>query len=163
MPEVVQVAGTEQASRTAGPRLATPDQVRDLQTRSVGGGDEARAIRGIMRSAGLSSNDGIDFRALPFEVAQAILNSRAESSQQFFDSWSKSIAENAKADKQSAERSQLQRRAMFSVLKNAQASKPRTSAPEVPKPPTFHGDPGIQRPQQHRAVPPPQLFLQPPK
>lgn len=151
MSEVGQVTGAEQASRTSGPRLASPEQVRDLQRLSTGSGHEARAIRGIMSSAGLNGSGGIDFRALPFEVAQAILTSRAEASQQFFDSWSKSIAENAKADKQSALRSHQQRQLMFQVLKRAQESKPR--AADAPKSPTFHGDPGIQRPQHRNAFP----------
>ena len=46
----------------------------------------------------------ISLRHLPVEVAQMILDSRAETMEQFFKSWSESIRENAKLDKQAAKR-----------------------------------------------------------
>ncbi len=45
---------------------------------------------------------------LPFEVAQMILDSRAETIQEFFESWSESLHEQAELDKEAAKRSQMQ-------------------------------------------------------
>ena len=45
---------------------------------------------------------------LPFEVAQMILDSRAETIQEFFESWSESLHEQAKLDKEASKRSQMQ-------------------------------------------------------
>ena len=45
---------------------------------------------------------------LPFEVAQMILDSRAETIEEFFASWSESLHEQAKLDKEASARSQMQ-------------------------------------------------------
>ena len=45
---------------------------------------------------------------LPLEVAQMILDSRAETIQEFFESWSESLHEQAKLDKEASKRSQMQ-------------------------------------------------------
>ncbi len=44
---------------------------------------------------------------LPIEVAQLILDNQAKTIQEFFDSWSESIKEQAKLDKAAAERAQM--------------------------------------------------------
>ncbi|MCK5688050.1 hypothetical protein KAI87_02210 [Myxococcota bacterium] len=51
------------------------------------------------------SNSGFSLRDLPFDVATAILASRAEAMKDFFASWSESIEENAKLDKEAAKKS----------------------------------------------------------
>lgn len=52
----------------------------------------------------LRSTPGLSLNELPLDVAQQILSSRAETMQEFFDSWSASIRENAEKDKKATQK-----------------------------------------------------------
>jgi hypothetical protein len=62
----------------------------------LGISDAGRLLRGYIGQA--LRDTGQSLTNLPVEVAQQILTSRAESMQQFFETWSRSIRENAKLD-----------------------------------------------------------------
>lgn len=81
-------------------------------------GDERRLFAAALRAAsagsplgqvrqvviGLARDGGFSLRDLPVEVARAVLKSQGEAMQAFLDGWSKSIAENADADRKADQR-----------------------------------------------------------
>ena len=80
------------------PRLALASGIRAGEIASAG--TMERRFLGLCQQ----SIDNFSLLDLPPDVAQAILDSRAKSMQEFFDSWSESIRENAKRDKESHKR-----------------------------------------------------------
>ncbi len=87
--------------------LPIGDPRRDLVGRPLNEiaepGSAARHLLGSLHQS-LRSSPGLSLRDLPVEVAQQILNNRAETMQQFFDSWSESIQHNAEQEKQATQR-----------------------------------------------------------
>lgn len=63
----------------------------------------ARQLLGMLHRS-ISTTPDLSLRDLPFEVAQQILNSRAETMEQFFKSWSESIRLNAELDKKATKK-----------------------------------------------------------
>ena len=80
------------------PRIALLKEIRSGQAANAG--TTERRFLAICQQ----SMDNFSLLDLPPDVAQMILDSRAQSMQDFFDSWSESIRENAKKDKESHER-----------------------------------------------------------
>lgn len=65
-------------------------------------GSPARGFLGLVRAANQNLDPPLSIRDLPLEVAQAILDGRAKTMEEFFRSWAESIAQNAAADKEAA-------------------------------------------------------------
>ena len=107
------IAPIQEAQRTAtiapaqAEALPVGDPRRDLVGRPLNEiaepGSAARQLLGSLHQT-LRSTPGLSLRDLPVEVAQQILESRAETMQQFFDSWSESIQHNAEQEKQATQR-----------------------------------------------------------
>jgi hypothetical protein len=96
--------GREQLS-SAQQQVATAiADFRAGQPSAVDSGDWAFFAAAFRGSAGMDPR--FNLTDLPPEIAQMILDSQAKTMEQFFESWSKSIAENAKADKEASGRAE---------------------------------------------------------
>ena len=67
-----------------------------------------REFLGLVRNANQGLDPALSLRDLPVEVAQAILDNRFKTMEEFFRSWAESIAKNAAADRQASLKSQEQ-------------------------------------------------------
>ena len=88
--------------------LSRLDTYRDLAGLLVSGelaGTESGEFLKIFRSTASE----ISLTDLPFEVASMILENRATTMKEFFESWSASLEEQSKLDKESHERRELQK------------------------------------------------------
>ena len=88
--------------------LSRLDAYRDLAGLLVSGelaGTESGEFLKIFRSTASE----ISLTDLPFEVASMILENRATTMKEFFESWSASLEEQSKLDKESHERRELQK------------------------------------------------------
>ena len=89
-------------------------------------GTAERQLLGMLHRS-ISTTSDLSLRDLPFEVAQLILNGRAETMEQFFKSWSESIKLNADLDKKATKKrllSQMLNRAVNGgALTQAQADQ----------------------------------------
>lgn len=74
------------------------------QPSAVDGGDWAFFAAAFRGSAGMDPR--FNLSDLPPEIAQMILDSQAKTMEQFFESWAKSIEQNAKADKEASGRAE---------------------------------------------------------
>lgn len=97
---------TEQSSVTS--RI---DVYRDLAGLLVSG-DLAGTPSGEFLKLFRSTATEISLTDLPYELASMILESRAETMKDFFESWSKSLQEQSKLDKEAHQRRELQKGAL---------------------------------------------------
>ena len=91
--------------------LSRLDAYRDLAGLLVSGelaGTESGEFLKIFRSTASE----ISLTDLPFEVASMILENRATTMKEFFESWSASLEEQSKLDKESHERRELQKESL---------------------------------------------------
>jgi hypothetical protein len=131
----------------AAPTVSKTGAVEALPERvyaSLSPGDERRRLADALRAApagsplgqvrqvviGLARDGGFSLRDLPVDVARAVLKSQGDAMQALLDGWSKSIAENAAADRQADQRRLLAKAQLHAgnVIAGAQADP----APPLP-------------------------------
>ena len=98
----------QEVSRTSDSSSSRLDTYRDLAGLLVSGelaGTQSGEFLKIFRSTAAE----ISLTDLPFEIASMILENRAETMKEFFESWSESLKEQSKLDKEAHQRRELQR------------------------------------------------------
>ena len=98
----------QEVSRTSDSSSSRLDTYRDLAGLLVSGelaGTQSGEFLKIFRSTAAE----ISLTDLPFEIASMILENRAETMKEFFESWSESLKEQSKLDKEAHQRRELQK------------------------------------------------------
>ncbi len=104
----------------SGAKLSDSDPRRMLLEQVRGGqiGQGAKALPDQFLALLKSCCSDMSIHDLPADVAQMILDARAETMTEFFRSWSESIKKNAEADKETAGKAELERQDIKQIARS---------------------------------------------